>query len=75
MAQRMVSWLLYDGAIRVHAIDSVGRRKGRIIEVKVVGTGERLHGSARRLQRLVNTLRASNGEPDQVPVWTRGITS
>ena len=32
MAQLMVSWFIYDGAIRVHAINGVGRRKGRIIE-------------------------------------------
>jgi hypothetical protein len=37
----MVSWFIYDGAIRVHAINAVGRRKGRIIEVEVVDTGER----------------------------------
>ena len=53
MAQIVVSWFIYDGAIRVHAINGVGRRKGRIIEVEVVDTGERFHGSARRLDRLV----------------------
>jgi hypothetical protein len=57
MAQLVVSWLLYDGAIRVHAIIGVGRRKGRIIEVEVVDTGERFHGSAQRLDRLVQRLR------------------
>jgi hypothetical protein len=68
MAQLMVSWFIYDGAIRVHAINGVGRRKGRIIKVEVVDTGERFHGSARRLDRLVQTLRRSGGETDQVPV-------
>jgi hypothetical protein len=34
MAQLMVSRFIYDGAIRVHAINSVGRRKGGIIESK-----------------------------------------
>jgi hypothetical protein len=52
----------------VHAINGVGRRKGRIIEVEVVDTGERFHGSARRLDRLVQTLRRSGGETDHVPV-------
>jgi hypothetical protein len=68
VAQLVVSWSIYDGAIRVHAINAVGRRKGRIIEVEVVDTGERFHGSARRLDRLVRTLRRSEGEMDHVPV-------
>ena len=68
MAQLVVSWFIYDGAIRVHAINGVGRRKSRIIEVEVVDTGERFHGSARRLDRLVRTLRRSEGEMDHVPV-------
>jgi hypothetical protein len=75
MAQLMVSWFIYDGAIRVHAINGVGRRKGRIIEVEVVNTGERFHGSARRLDRLVQTLRRSGGEMDHVPAWTSDTTS
>jgi hypothetical protein len=75
MAQSVVSWFIYDGAIRVHAINAVGRRKGRIIEVEEVETGERFHGSARRLERLVHTLRRSGGELDQVPTWTPDTTS
>jgi hypothetical protein len=75
MAQLMVSWFIYDGAIRVHAINAVGRRKGRIIEVEVVDTGERFHGSARGLARLVQTLRKSGGETDYVPAWTSDTTS
>ena len=71
----MVSWFIYDGAIRVHSINAVDRRKGRIIEVEVVDTRERFHGSARRLERLVHTLRRSRGELDQVPAWTPGRTS
>ena len=66
MAQLVVSWFIYDGAIRVHAINGIGRRKGRIIEVEVVDTGERFHGSARRLDRLVQTLRRSGGKTDHV---------
>jgi len=75
MAQSVVSWFIYDGAIRVHAINAVGRRKGRIIEVEEVETGERFHGSARRLERLVHTLRRSSGELDSVPAWTPDTTS
>ena len=75
MAQLMVSWFIYDGAIRVHAINGVGRRKGRIIEVEVVDTGERFHGSARRLDRLVQRLRKFGGETDHVSAWTSDTTS
>jgi hypothetical protein len=75
MAQMVVSWLIYDGAIRVHAINRVGRRKGRIIEVEVIDTGERFHGSARRLERLVHRLSRSSGELDQMPARTPGRTS
>ena len=75
MAQLVVSWFIYDGAIRVHAINGVGRRKCRIIEVEVVDTGELFHGSARRLERLVHTLRRSSGELDRVSPWTPDPTS
>jgi len=75
MAQLMVSWFIYDGEIRVYAVNAVGRRKGRIIEVEVVDTGERFHGSARRLERLVHTLRRSRGEADHVSAWTPDTTS
>jgi hypothetical protein len=60
MAQSIVSWFLYDGAIRVHVINAVGRRKSRIIEVEVVDTGEKFHGSARRLERMVRVLQGSD---------------
>ena len=75
VAQKVVSWFICDGAIRVHAINAMGRRKGRIIEIEVVDTGERLHGTARRLERIVYELRRSNNELDQVPAWTPGRTS
>jgi hypothetical protein len=75
MAQLTVSWLVSDGQFRVHAINAVGRRKGRIVEVEEVDTGERVHGSARRLERLVHTLCRSSGELDKVPAWTPDTTS
>ena len=75
MAQLVVSWFICDGEIRVHAINAVGRRKGRIIEVEIVDTGERLHGSTRRLERLVQTLRRSRGESDRASPWTPESTS
>ena len=75
MAQLIVSWFVDGGRFRVHAVNAVGRRRGRIIEVEEVETGERFHGSARRLERLVQTLRRSSGEPDHVPAWTPDTTS
>jgi hypothetical protein len=53
----------------VHAINAVGRRSGRIIEIEDIDTGERVHGVARRLERLVDTLRGSSGEFGHVGAW------
>ena len=75
MAQIVVSWLICNGRLRVHAINAVGRRSGRIIEIEDIDTGERVHGSARRLERLVQTLRGSGGELDRVSPETPGRTS
>jgi hypothetical protein len=70
MAQLMVSWFISGGRFRVQAINAVGQRKGRILEVEEVDTGERFHGSARRMKRLVDTLRVSSGEFGHDGVWT-----
>ena len=70
MAQLVVSWFICDGRFRVHAINAVGRRSGRIIEVEDVDSGERFHGSARRLQRTVDTLRSVSGELEHASPWT-----
>jgi hypothetical protein len=75
MAQLLVSWFICNGAIRVHAINAVGRRKGRIIEVEIVDTGERFHGSSRRLERMTDKLRRSIGESDRPSAWTPDSTS
>jgi len=75
MAQLIVSWLVDGGRFRVHAINAVGRRRGRIIEVEEVETGERVHGSTRRLERLVQTLRSSCGELDHASPWKPDTTS
>jgi hypothetical protein len=66
MAQLVVSWFICDGRLRVHAINALGRTSGRIIEIEDIDTGERVHGSARRLERLVQALRSSGGESDRV---------
>ena len=60
MAQGIVSWFICDGRFRVHAINAVGRRSGRIIEIEDVDSGERVHGTARRLERLLRSLRESS---------------
>jgi hypothetical protein len=75
MAQLIVSWFIDGGRFRVHAINAVGSRKGRIIEVEELDTGERFHGSARKLEKLVQTLRISSGESDQVSAWKPDSTS
>ena len=75
MAQQVVSWLICDGRFKVHAINAIDRRKGRIIEVEEIDTMERHHGSTKRLERLVDTLRRSYGEADRVQPWTRETTS
>jgi hypothetical protein len=51
-------------------MNAVGRRKGRIIEVEEVDSRERFYGSARKMQRLVDTLRVSSGEFGHDGVWT-----
>jgi hypothetical protein len=59
MAQVITSWLISDGKFRVHAINAVGRRSARIIEIENVDTGERFHGSPRKLQRTFQSLGSS----------------
>ena len=75
MAQLVVSWFICEGRFRVHAVNAIGRRKGRIIELEEIETGERYHGSTRRLERLVQTLRRSYGELDHVQPWIRDSIS
>jgi hypothetical protein len=75
MAQLVVSWFICDGRFRVHTINAVGRRSGRTVEIEDIDTGERIHGTARRLERLVQTLRSSGGELDRVSPWTPDTTS
>jgi hypothetical protein len=73
-AQLVVSWFICDGRFRVHAVNAVGRRSGRIIEIEDIDTGERVHGSTRRLERLAQALRSSPSKLDQV-VLTPDTTS
>jgi hypothetical protein len=62
VAQFLMSWLLVGGRFRIYAINGIGRRKGRVIEVEVIATGERFHGSARRMERLVRALQGSDDD-------------
>jgi hypothetical protein len=70
VAQFLMSWLLVGGRFRIYAINGVGRRKGRIIEVEVIATGERFHGSARRMERLVRALQGSDDDRRHDRAWT-----
>ena len=70
MAQFLVSWLLVGGRFRISAINGIGRRKGRIIEVEAIATGERFHGSARRMERLVRALQGSGDDRRHDRAWT-----
>jgi hypothetical protein len=62
MGQLVITWLLSDGRYRIHATNAVGRRKRRIIEVEVIDSGERFHGSGRKLERLVQALQGTSNE-------------
>jgi hypothetical protein len=68
MAQAITSWFISDGRFRVHAINAVGRRSARIVEIEDVDTGERFHGSARKLQSMFQSLGSSGiDEPATLP--------
>lgn len=64
MAQAIEDWSICDGKYRIQAIGPVGRRRGRIIEIEEVDSGERFHGSANRLEKLIQMLlwAANNGQ-------------
>ena len=59
MAQHITSWFICDGRYRVDAIRATGRQLARIIEIEDIESGERFHGSARRLQHLFQTIGSS----------------
>ena len=69
MAQLVVSWFICNGRFRVHAINAIGQRRGRIVEVEDVDLSERFQGSARNLQRMVDTLRRFGGDVAQNSTW------
>lgn len=61
MAQAIVSWFICDGRYRVHTVGAMSGRGSRIIEIEDIDTGERMHGTPRRLERLFHSLR----QPDE----------
>jgi hypothetical protein len=67
MAQTITAWFICNGRYRVEAIQAVGRRTARIIEIEDVDSGERFHGSARRLQNLFETLGSSGASESITP--------
>jgi len=58
MRQQTVSWLIGDGRFRIHAVNAVGQREGRIIKIEHVESGESVQGAA--LKRLMDRLRNSD---------------
>ena len=56
MAQVIETRFVCDGRYRIHSINAVGRRRGRIIEIEDVDRRERFHGTASTLDRLVLKL-------------------
>ena len=66
MAQAITSWFICGVRFRVHAINAVGRRSARIIEIEVVDSGELFHGTPRKLERLFVALGGA-GEPANAP--------
>ena len=56
MAQVIESRFICDGRYRIHSINAVGQRRGRIIEIEDVDRRERFHGTASKLDRLVLRL-------------------
>lgn len=68
MAQAITTWFISGGRFRVHAVNAVGRRSARIIEIEDVDTGERFHGSPRKLQSMFQSLGSSSiAEPVTLP--------
>ena len=65
MAQMIESLFICGGRFRVLAIKPMGRKVGRVIEIEKVDTGERIHGTARKLERLVLSLLRSNADADE----------
>lgn len=71
MGQLVVSWLAGNGIYRVYATNEIGRRRRRIVEIEVIKTGERFHGSAKRMQRLVQAVQGNSNDSTIRRIVTR----
>ena len=68
MAQVIETRFVCDGRYRIHSINAVGRRRGRIIEIEDVDRREQFHGTGLTLDRLVlKLLRQPGGIVPTVP--------
>jgi hypothetical protein len=56
MAQLIESRFICNGRYRVQSINTVGRHRGRIIEIEDVDRRERFHGPPSKLHRLALKL-------------------
>jgi hypothetical protein len=56
MARAIESWFICDGRYFIHSTKPVGLHPARIIEIEVVDTRERIHGSGAELEGLVFSL-------------------
>jgi hypothetical protein len=56
MAQVIETRFVCDGRYRIQSINAVGRHRARIIEIEDVDRGERFHGTASKMDRLVLKL-------------------
>ena len=58
MAQTIESQFICEGRYRIHSINTLGRQRGRIIEIEDVDRQVRIHGTASKLEQMASRLRA-----------------
>lgn len=58
MAQEIVSRFICDGRYRIHWIRTLGRHRGRIIEIEDVDRQQRFHGPPSKLEQMASKLGA-----------------
>jgi hypothetical protein len=62
MARAIESWFICDGRYFIHSIKPVGLHPARIIEIEVVDTRERIHGSGAELEGLAFSLLSARAQ-------------
>jgi hypothetical protein len=68
VAQLVVSWFICNGRLRVHAINAIGQRRGRIIEVEDVEPDEREPNVVRETMRAVRETPAPAVDSQMLPM-------